>query len=65
MILTADQLRELTGYRRAKEQLLWLRKNGIRHYVRGDGKPAVLPADLAVSQERSTVTAPRFDALQG
>lgn len=41
MFLTAEQLQDLTGYRLAKYQVIWLRKAGIRHYVRADGKPRV------------------------
>lgn len=41
MFLTPDQLRELTGYRMPAYQVRWLQRNGVRHFVRADGRPSV------------------------
>ena len=54
LILTAEELRELTGYRRPTFQVRTLRALGIRHALRPDGTVVVLRGDL----ERS----PRTDA---
>lgn len=47
MFLTAEQLIELTGYKRSSLQVNWLRRQGIRHHVRKDGRPVVLSSDLS------------------
>ncbi len=52
--LTADELRELSGYVMKSKQVAWLRKNGIHHYVRADGY-AIVP--------RSAIEPPRPDQL--
>lgn len=41
MFLTADQLAGLTGYQKPSAQIRWLRDQGLRHWVRADGRPAV------------------------
>ena len=41
MFLTADELRELTGYQKPVLQRRWLAENGYSFDVRGDGKPVV------------------------
>jgi len=69
MFLTADNLRELTGYRKPKLQRRWLAQNGYKFDVRGDGRPAVLVDQVNVRQlkglDRSieTMEAPDFEAL--
>lgn len=65
MFLTDDELHDLTGYRRHAEQVKWLRKNGVRVFVRADGAPRVLRDDLAARPERRTVRRPNFEALRG
>lgn len=60
MFLTAEELRELTGYKRASLQLGWLRKAGVRHYVRRDGRPVVMAADLAGVSRPADRTRPDF-----
>ncbi len=47
MFLTADQLRELTGYKRAAYQVKWLAKNRVHFYVRADGLPVVTEDAIA------------------
>ncbi len=41
MFLTADQLRELTGYQKPALQRCWLAENGYSFDVRRDGRPVV------------------------
>jgi uncharacterized protein (DUF1778 family) len=41
LYLTAREVRELSGYQMKSQQVMWLRKNGIHHYVRADGRPIV------------------------
>lgn len=64
MFLTSEQLQELTGYRQAAAQVRWLRKNGVAHYVRSDGKPkvhedAVRPKGISAAAPKG----PNFAAL--
>lgn len=47
--LTAEQLRELTGYVKPSKQIEWLTRNGIRHFVNAYGRP-VVPAGLVDSK---------------
>lgn len=56
MILTADQLADLTGYRRHSSQVRALRRMGIEHWIRPDGRP-IVRADWrsAVQNKRSAV----------
>ncbi len=42
MFLTAEELHALTGYRRAHDQLRWLRERAWPCEIGGDGKPRVL-----------------------
>ncbi len=42
MFLSAEELRTLTGYKRAADQRRWLEKRGWAFEVRGDGKNSVL-----------------------
>ena len=41
MFLTADELRDLTGYTLPAHQLRWLARHGWRHEVSGLGRPVV------------------------
>jgi hypothetical protein len=41
MFLTSDQLLELTGYRRPSAQVRALRRMGVEHWIRPDGRPVV------------------------
>ena len=41
MFLTAEQLRELTGYQQAALHRCWLAENGYSFDVRCDGRPVV------------------------
>ena len=46
MFLTADELAELTGRKRASRQIAWLAEAGIRCVVAVDGHPRVLRAEV-------------------
>lgn len=65
MFLTAEQLQDLTGYRLAAYQVKWLRKAGIRHFVRADGKPRVpVSAVQDATPGRRAPVQPDFAALK-
>lgn len=53
--LTAEELAHLTGAKQARLQVEWLKKWGVRHYVRRDKKPVVLWADMVGPQEPQKV----------
>lgn len=42
MFLTADEVRELTGYRQSAAQIRWLQQHRVHHFVSGKGKPIVV-----------------------
>lgn len=63
MFLTAADLISLTGYKRASLQVGWLRKAGVRHYVRKDGRPVVVAADLEAAGRPVERTRPDFSKL--
>lgn len=46
LLLTADELAELTGYVRPFDQRKWLTENDIVHRVRADGRPVVSRAHV-------------------
>lgn len=63
LFLSADDLHELTGYTQGAAQIRWLRKNGIQHTVRSDGKPRVVPAALSPNQ-KPVGRGPNFEAVR-
>ena len=42
MFLNSDELADMTGYKRAREQATWLARNGYSFDIRADGRPNVL-----------------------
>lgn len=46
MFLSQDDIKQLTGYKKAVCQIKWLRSNGIKHLVGCDGKPRVLASQI-------------------
>ena len=44
-ILSPDQLAAITGRKRARAQIMWLRLNGWRFAVSAAGRPVVLQAE--------------------
>lgn len=63
MFLTPAELVELTGYRRASAQVSWLRKQGVRHYVRRDGRPVVVKDALVT--DAPARKRPDFSKVEG
>lgn len=65
VFLTPEQLQELTGYVQAAAQIRWLRKNGVQHYVRADGRPVVPLSALAPREAPAKArVGPHFDAIR-
>ncbi len=64
MFLTAAEVVDLTGYRQASAQVKWLQRNGISHYVRGDGQVRV-PREFFAARTAAAPAAaqPNFAAL--
>ena len=46
LLATADQLAELTGYKRISRQVEWLRSEGFIFRIGGDGRPKVLISEI-------------------
>ncbi|MND86655.1 hypothetical protein D3C80_786300 [compost metagenome] len=44
MLLTADEVADLTGYQQPTAQVGWLVENNLSYLLGGDGKPKVLRA---------------------
>jgi hypothetical protein len=51
----------LSGFRRPSEQIRWLTKQGIQHFIAGDGHPRVLRDSLLHLNEQP---APRMPQLR-
>jgi hypothetical protein len=69
MFLTRAELEELTDYKLAYWQCVWLEKNGYSFQIGASGRPKVLRSHveqkLGVMQNASTRSAqPNFDAIQ-
>ena len=41
MFLTPDELVTLTGYKRPADQVRWLERNGVPHWINAQGRPVV------------------------
>lgn len=63
LLLTRDEVRELTGYQRPSKQIAKLKEYGIRHIVAADGHPRVLRAELE-GKETQPRREPNFQALR-
>jgi len=61
-LLTDEELRQLTGFKRHSAQIRALRQMGIGHYVRPDGKPCVLSSTLDGTSTHERVIEPNWDA---
>lgn len=46
MLLSPEDLTELTGRRTAQSQIRWLREQRIPHLIGADGKPKVLRSTI-------------------
>lgn len=49
MFLTAEDLRQLTGYCRPADQIRWLRRQGLLFWINARGRP-VVPRDAVAAQ---------------
>ena len=67
MFLTHDEIRTLTGYRRASAQVRWLRRHGYRFSVNGLGAPIVALAEFNrhMVGGRAVRIEPNFEAANG
>lgn len=63
LILTREELRDLTGYQRPSKQIAKLRAYGIRHIIAADGHPRVLRSEVGSNQTQPR-RAPNFEALR-
>jgi len=69
MFLTPDHVAELTGRKRTRGQIAWLREHGWRFEINAAGRPVVLIAEmerhlLGNAKQTKIVTEPRFDVLR-
>lgn len=68
VFLTADDLYALTGYKRAKAQVEWLRARGWIFELDGDERPVVLrkyaEARMGGAVEAHSLAAPDFSAIR-
>lgn len=70
MLLTHQQLQELSGYKTRRCQIKWLALNGVRYLVGADGHPRVLIDHIAsllgakTHEAPSIRTRPNLDALE-
>lgn len=66
LFLQPDELSELTGKVRSSAQVVALRRMGIDHRVRPDGRVLVLRSQVdgsASESRRVTKTEPRYDTI--
>lgn len=62
MLLTRDQVKDLSGYRKPSCQIRWLKKQGLPFFVGADGYPRVLETSLTEAP-KSRRTEPDFTGL--
>lgn len=55
MFLTAEQVRELTGYAVKAKQIAQLRRMGIAFFVNGGGRPIVTVAAIEGRKEETKI----------
>jgi len=55
ILLTRDEVSDLTGLKKKSAQVKWLRQNGIRHWIAADGHPRV-PRSVIESSDRPATT---------
>lgn len=63
MLLSADELIQLTGYKRPGKQVAALRRMGVRHFVQPSGRPVV--DDSALSSKAEPTEQPNWAAIDG
>ena len=66
MFLTDAEIRRLTGLRGREQQIEWLVRHGIRHFVNAAGKPIVPKSviDTPWKQTEGTAWAPDYSKLR-
>ncbi len=69
MFLSKEELRTLTGYVRAADQIRWLESNKLPHFVNKGGAPIVLRSAVEVmlapaGHETQAATEPNWAALE-
>ena len=64
IILSNEELAEITGRKRFRAQVRALRQMGIRHWVRPDGKPVVPVSEFEGKDRKDQEVTPDFDALE-
>ena len=70
ILLTREELMEITGYSRSKSQAAWFLDNGINHRTRADGSLVVLRRHFqdSMGQASGSISAiapePDFSSLQ-
>ncbi len=63
VLLSAEEIYGLTGYRLAAYQVRWLQRQGITHWVRADGKPSVPRAAIEGRAVQPSAPEPDWSAL--
>ena len=63
LLLSDDEVRELTGYRKPSCQARWLKQHGIPHFIAADGYPRVVRAHLE-NRENQRVRGPDLAAVR-
>lgn len=58
-LLTADEVKELTGYEQPSRQSAWLRKEGIKHFQNSKGR-VIVPAAALLSDQPISTEEPDF-----
>lgn len=64
IVLSREELRELTGYRQRSRVIRWLRENGFAFYLGGDAWPRVLRESFEKPRKTLTRSAPNVQALK-
>jgi Domain of unknown function (DUF4224) len=67
MLLSASEIRQVTGYARSSAQVRWLRRHGWKHTVNALGEPVVAVAEFNrhLVSGRAARQEPDFEAING
>ncbi|MDX5517574.1 DUF4224 domain-containing protein [Stenotrophomonas sp. RG-453] len=60
LCLTRDEIKALTRTPQKARQLMFLRQNGIRHYIDGHGWPVVLRAAVGIIEPAPVAKVPEW-----
>jgi len=60
LCLTRDEIKALTRTPQKARQLMFLRQNGIRHYIDGHGWPVVLRAAVGITDPDPVAKPPEW-----